>query len=1269
MKHDRLLSPVQFLAASLAALALVLTVPIIQKALTDQDRTGSGPGQLILAVDGVSWEAFEEAQRRGLFKRFAYSARHVAPYPSMSHPSWTEIIGTRRLFGAQGNAHTIESRWFDLEDMRIADDPRQVIARQASPYNYQRAFDYFFNPLIEPLMYLRGEKVFNRELEEAESAILSEFNGDKYVAYFAGPDAMGHTHLDGLWNYLARLDSTINRVVDTLAARGNKPEVWMVSDHGNGAAFVEGSAEKYLATFSLNDAIQRAGLSRVDTGRLVKDDQVAVVTIALATMVNVYFHDLEKRRTLAQAALRKPAVELATWLEVRGPDQYVVVLGAGNSEARIRWRDGTYRYDVVTGNPLELPDSLLSQGAAKWIPDAVSRAVTTNTRYPDALFRIVESARKNVENAPDLIINLRDGYCYRGDLGQFVRMVRTHGSLTARSSTGILASTSRALPPLVRGEEILGLMGQTPDRMLDRVSALARVTDGNSAAPGSGWLNTGRQDESRQTAFLRRARVIAASMDYFSYNVMRALFNDIRARAADKSNSSSVAATRKAIGRADIVGGVANNVDTLLSLLDSIDVKDLPDRVRKAEERASEIPSLAPLGDIRREWKTGETPPGSGESARRTAMAMWTLPYFLDDVLDGPEQDSIPDPRDSEFANRWLSGLRGRTADRPSRLIADTVLPAKLFSEVFAERKTIRLVQPHVFPLRFTPTLENVTVVYVPGIYGELFDAEIWSRGMRSIRDRLGARTLSLPIDGRCSSGLNAADIVSALRTDTRRRLDRGYAKPNYLILGYSKGGIDATQALLLAPDIASQVSALVTIATPHRGSPVAERSDIPAEIMRWSVSALPSAACDTAGASQSLWASTRAAFWSLNTQKVASSTRNFSISFASDMSAAHPWMKITKRIGEFSEPNDGVVALSSSRFPAGVGAINLGLVEGDHIAGRLASSFPQDAFLEALVITVAELGALNPAGRIAWIGAARGRGEKVRGDNSKAGQVAPFSSSLRSPQRLPGGSSGWTASATFSATRPINTGGRVIQVITPGNSPDGIAFRCDQSDMLAFRREYEFYYDSSNGGNENEFANGFAIVPSPKSPGGRACHVGTTGTAIKMTTASFHFRPVDFPLLKMRFRIVKDLAGVDAGKLRKGKNDAALKLWLVLEDARQQSGSKRYMFGYWWPGRDAAGHFAPADSLVEALSSRRNLVFSTLPEAWLITMGARNQTGKWQTLERNLATDVRRALPGIPAGALKVVGITVQSDSDETRGVTEAYFEYVTLQRTDSKQ
>nr|MBA3657613.1 DUF3047 domain-containing protein [Gemmatimonadaceae bacterium] len=969
----------------------------------------------------------------------------------------------------------------------------------------------------------------------------------------------------------------------------------------------------------------------------------------------------------AETALRDPAAELATWLEVRGPDRYVVVLGTNGSEARIRWQRGSYRYDSITGNPLALPAEYISRpGAEKWIADNTSRQITFTSRYPDALHRIVESGIKQVENAPDLIINLRDGYCYKGDLGQFVRMVRTHGSLSARSSLGILASTSHALPAMVRGDEILGLMGITPEQMLSRVAVLAQ--DERRPQPtSSGWLMTGRQDESRQVSFLRRAHIIATSMDYFTFDVMRALFRDIRSRTSGGSEKSSLDATRKAFRRADVVGGVKNNVDTLLSLLDSIDVKALPDRVRKAEKRAREIPELSPLGDIRSSWKTGTSAPGGGESTRRLAMAMWTVPYFLDNVLNGPEEDSIPDPRDFNFAKHWNSGTRNDIANNPDKVLGDSTLPTKLFDQVFAERKAIRLVQPLAFPLLYDPKLKGVTVVYVPGIYGELFDAEIWSRGMKSIRDRLGTRTLSLAIDGRCSSERNAADIVTELRKDTRRRMERGYPKPGYLIIGYSKGGIDATQALLLAPDVAAQVSALVTIATPHKGSPVAERSDIPAELMRWSVSAPPQPACDTAGASHALWASTRASFWGLHTKDVSRATRNFSVSFVSDMASAHPWMKITKRIGEFSEPNDGVVALSSSRFPDAVQAVNLGTVAADHISGRLASSFQQDAFLEAVVITVAELGGLDTTRRKDWVKAVSERSARFADGDKSAGRVTSFPSSLRPRQPLPGGSSGWNAGATFSAMRPIDPGGRTIRMLTPATLPAGISFRCDQSDILAFRTEYEFYYDSSNGGSENDFANGFSIAPSPGSPGNRACHLATRGTAIKMTTASFQFRPVDFPQIRMRFLVAKDLAGVDAGKLKKGKSDAAFKMWLLLQDTRP--GGNRYMFGYWWPGRDAAGYFAPADSLVEALLSRRNLVFSTLPEAWLITVGAENQVGKWQTLIRNLPADVHRAFPGIPVAALKVIGITVQSDSDETRGSTETYLESMNFNGTPVRQ
>jgi hypothetical protein len=239
------------------------------------------PRRLIVAADGVSAEAFAEARRRGLFGRFRHVARHVAPYPSLSTPSWVEVFGTARLFGARGMAPAVEARWLDAGTGRMVDDVREVVARHASPYAHYRAFDSFYDPITEPLMFLPGRTLAERELAMTERAILDGFAAPsdrrEFVAYVGGSDATAHTHLGELAGYLTRLDAMLARVTDSLAARGTPVELWMVSDHGNVGAFREGARERTLTPFSLAGAIRRAGLVRVDTGAVDRPDEVAVV--------------------------------------------------------------------------------------------------------------------------------------------------------------------------------------------------------------------------------------------------------------------------------------------------------------------------------------------------------------------------------------------------------------------------------------------------------------------------------------------------------------------------------------------------------------------------------------------------------------------------------------------------------------------------------------------------------------------------------------------------------------------------------------------------------------------------------------------------------------------------------------------------------------------------------------------------------------------------------------------------------------------------------
>lgn len=853
----------------------------------------------------------------------------------------------------------------------------------------------------------------------------------------------------------------------------------------------------------------------------------------------------------------------------------------------------------------------------------------------------------------------------------WTEIIGTRRMFGARASLGVVAGTTGPVPAFVRGNEVLDVIGIPADSVLSRVAALAPhdpVALARGLLSGGHKVSTGREDDSYAVSFLRRARPMAVSMDYFDYDVMRRLLSAMSSERVGDASGRSVARARSAFRRADILGGVAGNVDTLVALMDSLDTKRADERVREAELRMRGIRELSPLADLRAQLGTGKPRGGDGSATRKLAMALWTLPYYLDDALAAPEEDSIPDTRDASFALEWHTKLRQEIASSPGALLEDSVTPRRLFGEVYAERKLRLAADPARMPLLYDPDLGDVTVVYVPGIYTELFDQEIWSRGLRAVRDRLGVRTLTIPVDGRCGARVNSAQIVTALREDTERRRLRGYTRPRYLILGYSKGGVDATEALLVAPHLArSQIAALVSIASPHGGTPVAERAGIPSGAMEWGVDAPRPAACDSTDAARTLWPSSRAAFWSEHAGETAGLTRYFSFSFETDMADAHPWMKLTKRAAEFQEPNDGVVALTSSRFPPRVHAIDLGTIHADHIAGRLASSFPQDAFLEAVVITVAELGALRPDVNARWLAAVAKSDAprwKLLSRFSKPAEerVSPFSASLRPGGALPGGSSGWTPDRMFNSAHVERAGVNPVRQMSPLASPGGVVFRCDQRDMLEFRREYEFYYDSGNGGSEDDFGNGFSMIPSAGSATGRACRFATRQTAIKMTTVSFQFRPSDFPLLSIRLRVARNADGVDPGKTRRGKNDAAFKVWLLLQDTRPGADTGPVMFGYWWTARDASGVAPAGDSLVEALSSRRNVVVSTLPEAWLMGIGKPAERDRWQNVERDIAADIRRAYPRIPADALKVMGITLQSDSDESRGETEVFLESMSL-------
>ncbi len=951
----------------LAVCASLLALPTIVCGVGAQAR--ASPRTLVFAIDGLAYDAFLVARERGLFKRFGHHGGLVATYPAMSNPSWTEVFGTRRVFGnAQGNIRTAEAAYFDLDAMRVVDDPRNVVNRQANPYHYTRVLDYFFDPLAEPLMYLPNRRLLDRELTELEREVTSRFTDDHFIAYVSGVDAVAHTHAGALYSYLRQLDATIERIHRHFTARGEHVSMWIVSDHGNAGGFAEGGAEVPLRVTSLRDAAAAAGLRLVERGRMTGNDEVAIPVLALGSLAGVYFGDLARRRDFSSAALRNPAVDLVTWLEVEGTrdaERHVVIRGRLGREARLHWRRRGDRLEVaylaMTGNPLDVPDRLVSRaGAMRYVSDRAMFEGTRGGNYPDAPFRLVESAEKSVENAPDLMVNLRDGFAFEGTLTRYVEMVRTHGSLSARSTLGVVASSGGRIPPRVRGRDVLALLGIREETLFHRVQNLMRTDPAETlrrVREGAGHgVPTGIDDDSPDLRFLRRGRPLAASMDVFTAADLRE-FAALLPRSdsgGDSAWSSKWRDVRSILRRTDPAQGVTRHLDTLLALGDSRLAEQEPDSaLASIEARLLAIPGLAPLAELRGALAgpASDQQPGTAARAadalRRAVMKLYTTPFFLNEALMAPETETVPETRDLAFAARWQRDLRPRLMRDSVTSPDDGELGAALFAAVFAERKLWASVAPATIPLLYNPAPDDVTVVYVPGIYNELFDHEIFSRGLRAIRERLGVRTLYADVDGRCSSGRNALEIVDLLRRDTRRRFERGYPRPRYLLLGYSKGGVDATEALLVDTALTrSQIAGLLTIASPHHGTRLVTSAELPALVTERAVARALPAACREESAVASLRPTTRARFWEEHGARVAGLTRFFSIAFVSDMQHAHPWMKLTKTLAAFRAPNDGVVPLESARFPHFMHAVDLGVVDADHLAGILASYFNHCAIL-----------------------------------------------------------------------------------------------------------------------------------------------------------------------------------------------------------------------------------------------------------------------------------------------------------------------------------
>lgn len=262
-------------------------------------------------------------------------------------------------------------------------------------------------------------------------------------------------------------------------------------------------------------------------------------------------------------------------------------------------------------------------------------------------------------------------------------------------------------------------------------------------------------------------------------------------------------------------------------------------------------------------------------------------------------------------------------------------------------------------PVAPAPPQSPLRLVVVTGAFSDCFgrDALPFGDAIAALRAR-GYRIDTIQVSGRSSASHNARQLVAALGS-----LDAASGE-RLALLGYSKGAIDILQALADSPAMASRVAAVISLAGPIGGTPLAESG-------RWWYDHLAARAaakrCDPGdgGVVDSLLPAARRA--ALAAQPVPAPVRLYSLAALPESARVASVLRGSARLLARSDRwNDGQVTVSDALLP---GSTVLGLLNADHwgvalriertlprlAARRDPRPFPQEALLEAALLYVSE--------------------------------------------------------------------------------------------------------------------------------------------------------------------------------------------------------------------------------------------------------------------------------------------------------------------------
>lgn len=383
---------------------------------------------LVLILDGFGYDVVKKFYDEGHLRYCNEPSRVIAPYPTLTDLSLEDALGFIPC-------RAFEAQYFDHAANKLVGGANDYLNSVNMPYD--RLLDYRASMFWDAISYVAPWPVFGKEINDSFrnfcKSPLPEF-----LAYYVSSAGVGTAQgADGQVKCLERVEQLVQQAM--WQTRG-LTKITILADHGH---------SYHPATMlPFADLLTKKGWHMSDS--LHKPTDVVHVQFGLETYAS--FNSLQPEKLAADLVTLK-GVDLASYSQGKS----VVVLDARGGKAVVHQKEGKYRYEIITGDPLRLKDIL-----AKLTPDADGMyagpdlfSATVTHDYPDPLARLWRAHFALAKNAPDVIVSLEDAYMSgAATFAGAVKIASTHGSLNRTNSTTFIMSSIAPLPPAFRSADI-----------------------------------------------------------------------------------------------------------------------------------------------------------------------------------------------------------------------------------------------------------------------------------------------------------------------------------------------------------------------------------------------------------------------------------------------------------------------------------------------------------------------------------------------------------------------------------------------------------------------------------------------------------------------------------------------------------------------------------------------------------------------------------------------------------------------------------------------